>query len=89
MSLTQWLTRSWPTVWWMPSSKATLSLVPTPSQEETRTGLGYFCEVEAEEAAEAADLGEDLAVEGLAGEHLDALLGCGRRRRCRRRRRSR
>src|SRR5580704_15018276 len=26
----------------MPSSKATLSLVPTPSQEETRTGLGYF-----------------------------------------------
>ena len=38
-------------------------------------GLGKFFEVEREEAAEAADFGEDVLVEGLAGEHLDALLG--------------
>ena len=37
-------------------------------------GVGELLEVEREEAAEAADLAEDLAVEGLAGEHLDALL---------------
>jgi hypothetical protein len=29
-------------VWWMPSSKATFSFVPTPSIEETSTGFGYF-----------------------------------------------
>ncbi len=37
-------------------------------------GVGVLFEVEGEEAAEAADLGEDLAVEGFAGEHFDALL---------------
>jgi hypothetical protein len=40
MSLTQWLTRSWPTVSWRPDSIATLILVPTPSALETSTGLG-------------------------------------------------
>ena len=37
MSLTQWLTRSSPTVSWMPAIWATLSLVPTPSAEATST----------------------------------------------------
>jgi len=37
-------------------------------------GVGVLLEVEREEAAKAADLGEDVLVEGLAGEHLDALL---------------
>ena len=38
MSLTQWLTRSRPTVSWMPVMKATRSLVPTPSALATSTG---------------------------------------------------
>ena len=38
-------------------------------------GLREFLEVEGEEAAEAADFGEHMLVEGLAREHLDALLG--------------
>ena len=38
-------------------------------------GVGVFVEVEREEAAEAADFRKDLLVEGLTGEHLDALLG--------------
>ena len=42
--------------------------------------LGKFLEVEREEAAEATDFGEDVLVEGLAGEHLDALLGAVARR---------
>ena len=37
-------------------------------------GIWVLLEVEGEEAAEAADLGEDVLVEGLAGEHFDALL---------------
>jgi len=37
-------------------------------------GIGELLEVEREEATEAADLAEYLLVEGLAGEHLDALL---------------
>ena len=40
MSLTQWFTRSWPTVSCRPASIATLSFVPTPSALETSTGLG-------------------------------------------------
>ena len=43
MSLTQWLTRSVPTVWCIPSSKATFSLVPTPSAELTRMGFFQRC----------------------------------------------
>ena len=38
-------------------------------------GVGKLGQVEREEAAEAADLAQHLLVEGLAGEHLDALLG--------------
>src|SRR5918998_995502 len=38
MSLTQWLTRSRPIVLCVFVSKATLSFVPTPSAEATRTG---------------------------------------------------
>ena len=75
MSLTQWLTRSAPTVWWMPSSKAILSLVPTPSALETRTGCLYLSGVELEEAAKAADFAQDVAGEGALGEVLDTLLG--------------
>ena len=40
MSLTQWLTRSTPTVSWRPVMNATFSLVPTPSALETSTGCG-------------------------------------------------
>ena len=39
MSLTQWFTRSCPTVSCRPVAKATLSLVPTPSAELTSTGF--------------------------------------------------
>ena len=38
-------------------------------------GVRELVEIECEEAAEAADLGKDVPVEGLAREHLDALLG--------------
>ena len=38
MSLTQWLTRSAPTVSCRPERNATLSLVPTPSALDTSTG---------------------------------------------------
>ena len=38
MSSTQWFTRHWPTVPCRLASKATLSLVPTPSADETSTG---------------------------------------------------
>src|SRR5262245_43590998 len=38
MSLTQWFTRSRPTVSWIPVSNARRSFVPTPSHEATRTG---------------------------------------------------
>ena len=37
--------------------------------------MGEFFQVEGEEAAEAAYLGEDVFVEGLAREQFDALLG--------------
>ena len=37
-------------------------------------GVGKFFEIEREQAAEAADLREHMAVEGLARQHLDALL---------------
>ena len=39
ISLTQWFTRSSPTVSWRPVRNATFSLVPTPSAELTSTGL--------------------------------------------------
>src|SRR5579862_1862942 len=42
MSLTQWFTRSPPTVECRSISKAIFSLVPTPSTLETRTGSAYF-----------------------------------------------
>src|SRR5215467_306585 len=43
MSLTQWFTRSPPTVEWMSIMMATFSLVPTPSALETRIGsLNFF-----------------------------------------------
>ena len=38
MSLTQWLTRSAPTVLWMPVSNASFSFVPTPSADATSIG---------------------------------------------------
>src|SRR3984957_9907502 len=42
MSLTQWLTRSAPTVECRPISNAILSLVPTPSTLDTSTGSMYL-----------------------------------------------
>ena len=62
-------------VWWMPNSKATFSLVPTPSALETSTGCGKLLQVQRKEAAESADLREYMLVECLARQHLDALLG--------------
>ena len=38
MSFTQWFTRSCPTVRWTPAAIATLTFVPTPSVEATRSG---------------------------------------------------
>ncbi len=42
MSFTQWFTRSAPMVWCRFISKASFSLVPTPSTLETSTGSRYF-----------------------------------------------
>ena len=75
MSLTQWFTRSAPMVWCRFISKAIFSLVPTPSTLETSTGSSVLLLVDGEQAAEAADLAQDAAIEGLMGEILDALLG--------------
>src|SRR5574340_1249542 len=44
MSLTLMATRSWPTVSCLLSSKASLSLVPTPSVPDTSTGSLYLAE---------------------------------------------
>ena len=75
MSFTQWFTRSAPTVWCRFISKAIFSLVPTPSTLETRTGSEILLLVDGEEPAEAADLAQHPAIEGLMGKILDALLG--------------
>ena len=55
-------------------SKATFSLVPTPSTLETSTGSANFL-VDRKQPAEAADLAEHAAVESLVRQILDALLG--------------
>ena len=75
MSLTQWFTRSAPTVWCSPSSKAIFSLVPTPSAELTRMGFFQRCDIQPVERAEAADAAQHIAVKGLLRQVLDAFLG--------------
>ena len=75
MSLTQWFTRSAPMVWCSFISKAIFSLVPTPSTLETSTGSAILLLVDGKQPAEAADLAQNAAVEGLVGQVLDALLG--------------
>ena len=74
MSLTQWFTRSAPTVWCIFMSNATLSLVPTPSTLETSTGSRYFLSTE-NKPAKAANFAQYALGEGLVGKILDALLG--------------
>ena len=58
---------NWPTAW------ATSALVPTPSVDETSTGLLVAGGVEGEQAAEAADVADDLGPEGGAHLGLDAV----------------
>ena len=59
-SLTLIATRSMPTVLWTPVAAATLSLVPTPSVQETSTGSSVVAgeqragEIELEQAGETA-----------------------------------
>ena len=72
MSLTQWLTRSSPTVSWTPLSKATFSLVPTPSALATSTGVRRAERRQAEQAAEAADLRQHARRERALGQRPDA-----------------
>ena len=72
MSLTQWLTRSTPIVSWTPVMNATFSLVPTPSALATSTGSRYRAGVEAEQAAERADLGQHAGRERRARQRPDA-----------------
>ena len=62
MSLTQWFTRSSPMVEWRPVRNASLILVPTPSAEETSTGIAKPLQTKA--SAEAADVGEHARGEG-------------------------
>ena len=61
-----------PTVSWTPRSIASRSLVPTPSVPATSTGsrkrLGEF-----QQAAEAADAGQQLRAAGARGQRADAI----------------
>ena len=75
ISFTQWFTRSAPTVWCSPNSKATFSLVPTPSAELTRIGILPSLQVEPEERAKPANPSQHVAIKGLLRQELDALLG--------------
>jgi len=59
ISFTQWLTRFHATIWCKPSSKATFSLVPTPSAELTGWGSSRL-EIEPEKRAKAADSTQEL-----------------------------
>ena len=56
-----------------PAAWATSALVPTPSVDDTSTGLAVAGGVEAEQAAEPADVADDLGPEGRADLGLDAL----------------
>ena len=67
------------TVSWRPISIATLSFVPTPSVEATRTGSLVVREVRPEEAAEAPDVAEHARREGRADGGLGAREGGGLR----------
>ena len=58
----------------MPSSKATFSLVPTPSALETSTGCGNFSRSSANRPPKPPISRQHMLVEGLARQHLDALL---------------
>ena len=75
MSLTQWFTRSAPTVECSPISKAILSLVPTPSTLETSTGSSVLGLIHREESAKPANFTQHAAGKGLVSQILDALLG--------------
>ena len=75
MSLTQWFTRSAPTVSCRPVMNATFSFVPTPSALDTSTGSRYAVAVEPEQAAERPDVGQHARREGAARERLDAADG--------------
>ena len=75
ISLTQWLTRSAPTVWWTFISKASFSLVPDAVHAGDQHRIEVLRLVDREQPAEAADLAQHALGEGLVGEILDALLG--------------
>ena len=89
MSLTQWLTRSWPMVSWRSSATASLSFVPTPSMLDTSTGSRMPLKFGAEQPAEAARLAEhfrpvrggeraaEAALEPVAEVDIDARAGVG------------
>ena len=74
MSLTQWLTRSCADGVVDAELEGDLEFGAYAVGRGDEDGVGELLEVEGEEAAEAADFGEDMLVEGLAREHLDALL---------------
>jgi hypothetical protein len=69
--LTQWDTRSMPTVSCRPVMKASFSFVPTPSTLETSTGSSMPERSRLEHGAEAADVLQHVVVEGAADEFLD------------------
>ena len=73
MSLTQWFTRSCPTVSCRPASIATLSFVPTPSALDDEHGLGHVGR-HAEHAAESAELAARAGGERRQHVRLDAVL---------------
>ena len=64
-----------PTVWWMPVTKATFSLVPTPSTLETSTGLDGLPAAERKQPSKSADFREHTRSEGASRERFDSLLG--------------
>src|ERR1035438_9114234 len=82
MSLTQWLTRSAPTVECKSISNAIFSLVPTPSTLDTNTGPVYLVLSTQNSPPNPpvslrtpADFAEHTPGKGLVRQILDALLG--------------
>ena len=75
MSFTQWLTRSWPNGVVNSELEGDLQLGSHAIGGGDQHRVGILLEIEREEAAEAADLAQHLLVEGLARQHLDAVLG--------------
>ena len=84
MSLTQWFTRSTPTVSCRFARKATFSFVPTPSALDDEHRLAVAAGLQLEQPAERSDVGEHARRERGTGEAANPAGQSHCRRRCRR-----